>query len=198
MNFDQNIIDDFKKIINDGLAHGIFLYDWAIRKEIEHHISTHLFQWPPHMQQTILKLLWYYIERSKAKSIIGFAEGDSGLVGIATVVGYDKIFPHYSYNMEDSGAFSQFIKPEHCPCSLIIPYSANDIQVTEIIERFTNQKVPIIQVISMVEEHPLKTDFSKKGIEYVKLADWGSILSRISSFKNLTSEKTAELLSYFQ
>ncbi len=197
LSFDQETIDGFKKIINDDLAYCIFLFDWAIQKEIENHISTHLFQSPPHMQQTTLKLLWYYIERSKAKSVIGFTEGDSGLVGVATVVSYDKVFPHYSYNMEDAGAFSQFIEPAHCPCSLIIPYSTNDIQVNEIIERFAQQKIPIIQVISMIEEHPLKTDFSKKGIEYVKISDWESIKNRIQKFKNLTPEKMVELMSFF-
>ena len=65
MDFDQESIDGFKKIINDELAYGIFLFDWAIQKEIENHISGLLFQNSPHMSETTLKLLSFYVKQAK-------------------------------------------------------------------------------------------------------------------------------------
>ncbi len=135
MNFDKETIAGFKGIINDGLAYGAFLYDFAIRQEIEKHLSIQLFHSPEHMKQTTLKLLWSYIEKSGSKSLIGFTEDDPALTTVGTWVGYENNFPYYSYNLEDKGAFSQFIEPAKCPCTLLIPYSTNDIQVNEILAK---------------------------------------------------------------
>ena|SRR5437879_4501834 len=132
MEFDKEAIESFRTIINDELAYGMFLYDWAIRREIGNHLAIQLFESPPHMIETLLKLLSHYVETAKTKSIIGFTEDDPALVTIATWVHMRTNLPFYPYNMEDAGAFSQFIRPEVCPCSLLIPYSANDIQVNEI------------------------------------------------------------------
>ena len=197
MIFDQETIDGFKKIINDGLAYGIFLHDWAIVKEVENHISGLLFQSPPHMLKTTLKLLSHYIEKAKTKSMIGFTEESAGAIPVSTAVSQRMQLPLYTYNMEDEGSFSQFIEPALLPCSLILPYSTNDIQVNEIIEKFSSQGPKIIQVISMVEEHPLTTNFSKKGIEYMSVSDWNSIQRKIQSFRNVTPQKMADLMSFF-
>lgn len=198
MQFDQEVINSFRTIINDELAYGMFLYDWAIRKEIENHLSIHLFESSPHMKETLAKLLMHYVETAKTKSIIGFTEDDPVLVSVATRVAMRTDLPFYPYNMEDSGAFSQFIRPETCPCSLLIPYSANDIQINDIIKIFTDKMVPIKQVISLVEEQPLKTDFQKPKIEYISIANWNSIQERIKRFRNVTSEKMASMQNLFK
>jgi len=197
MNFDQESIDGFKQIINDGLAYGVFLHDWAFQKEIENHISCLLFQDSPHMLETTLKLLSFYVKKAETKSVIGFTEGPVGSIPIAVAVGQRMNLPSYQYNMEDEGSFSQFVEPAHLSCSLILPYSANDIQVNEIITRFSNQGPQITQVISLVEEHPLETDFSKINIEYYSLANWIDIGKRVQKFKNLTPKKMNELTSFF-
>lgn len=198
MQFNQEAINSFRTIINDGLAYGIFLYDWAVRKEIESHLSVQLFESPPHMKETLLKLLIYYVETAKTKSIIGFTEDDSALVTVATGVAMRTNLPFYSYNMQDSVALSQFIRPETCPCSLLTPYSANDVQVNDIIKIFTEKMVPIKQVISLVEERPLKTDFQKLKIEYIGISNWNSIQERIKRFRNVVPEKMASMLSLFK
>jgi hypothetical protein len=198
MQFGQEAINSFRTIINDELAYGVFLHDWAIRREIENHLSIQLFESPPSMKETLLKLLTHYVETSKTKSIIGFTEDDPALVAVATGVAMRTNLPFYSYNMEDSGALSQFIRPEICPCSLLIPYSTNDIQVNDIIKIFTEKMVPIKQVISLVEERPLKTDFQRLNVEYICIADWNSIQERIKKFRNVTPEKMASMLSIFQ
>ena len=95
MNFDQETIAGFKGIINEGLAYGAFLYDFAIRQEIEKHLSIQLFHSPEHMKQTTLKLLWSYIEKSGSKSLIGFTEDDPALTTVGTWVGYENKFPYY-------------------------------------------------------------------------------------------------------
>jgi hypothetical protein len=198
MQFDDNAINSFKKIINDELAYGVFLHDWAIRKEIENHIAIQLFESPLYMKETLLKVLLHYIEKAKTGSIIGFTEDDPALTTVATWIHMKTNLPFYSYNMEDPGASSQFVRPEVGPCSLIIPYSSNDIQVNEIIKIFTDKMVPIKQVISMVEEHPLKTDFQKLNIDYVSIANWASILKKIKQFHDITTEKTTRTMSFFQ
>ncbi len=198
MSFDQESINGFKKIINDELAYGIFLFDWAIQKEIENHISGLLFQNSPHMSETTLKLLSFYVKQAKTKSVLGFTEGPVGAIPLAIAVAQRMNLPSYQYNMEDKGSFSQFVEPADLPCSLILPYSTNDIQVNEIIERFSKQGPQITQVISLVEEHSLQTDFSKREIDYVKLADWNNIQNRIHSFRNLTPKRMAEITSFFQ
>lgn len=198
MDFNQDAINSFKKIINDELAQGVFLYDLAVRKEIETHLSVQLFESPYSVTLTLLKLLKYYIQRAKTKSIIGFTEDDPALTSIGTWISQQTNLPFYSYNMEDAGALSQFVRPETCPCSLLIPYSTNDIQVNDIIKIFAEKMVPIKQVISLVEEHPLKTDFLDVGIEYLSVASWHSIQERILGFKNVTPEKMAKILSVFQ
>jgi len=197
MYFDSDTVKNFEKILTDGLAYGVFLHEWAIVKEIENHLSGMLFQSPSHMLKTAIKLISFYIERAKTKSIIGYTEGPAGAIPIATPVANQMNLPLYSYNMEDGGAFSQFIEPELLPCSLIIPYSTNDIQVNDILGRFSKQGPQISQIISLVEEHPLKTNFSEKGIEYVKISDWNSIKDRIKQFRSLTNEKMSELLTNF-
>ncbi len=198
MQFDDNAISSFKQIINNELAYGIFLHDWAIRKEIENHLSIQLFQTSKGMETTLLKLLKHYIEKAKSKSIIGFTEDDPALTAIATKTVYEMTIPFYSYNLNDDGALSQWIKPEHVPCSLVIPYSSNDIQVNEIIKIFTEKMIPIKQVISLVEERPLEADFQKLNIEYVSLANWPSIKERIKAFRNIMPEKMASIQSLFK
>jgi hypothetical protein len=198
MQFDKEVIESFKTIINDELAYGVFLYDWAIRKEIENHLAVQLFEYPLHMSETLLKLLLHYVERAKTKSIIGFTEDDPALVKVATEVAMRINLPFYSYYMEDSGALSQFVRPEVCPCSLIIPYSANDIQLNEIIKNFTDRMVPIKQIISLVEERPLKTNFLKLDVEYISISNWLSIQERIRKFSNVVPEKMALMLSQLE
>ena len=171
MRFGDDAVKSFRHIINDEIAYGIFLYDGAVRKELENHLSVQLFESPPSMRETLLKLLSHYIEGSGTKSIIGFTEDDPSLTTIATWASMRTNLPFYSYNMNDPGALSQFVRPEVCPCTLLIPYSANDIQVNEIIRIFTDKMVPIKQVISLVEERPLDTDFQKLKVEYVSIAN---------------------------
>lgn len=191
--------EDFKKIIIDGLAFNIFHNKNAFREEIDgSHISVNLFEHPPHLKEITLRLLRSYINQVNTKSIIGFTENDPSLTIFATQVSYIEKIPYYNYDLEnDQGAYSQFIRPEIVPCSLIIPYSINENHVMEIIERFSQQKVPISQVIAMVDENPSKTTFSNKDFEFVSISDWSSLKKRISEFKNITDEKMAELLANF-
>jgi len=198
VDFDSETIKGFKKILLEGLAHGVFLYPDAFRKEIDgNHIAIHLFQKPPHMQKTTLKLLKYYISNSDAKSVISFSENDQALITIATQATYDLKLPFYPYDLEnDSGADSQFVRPEVVPCSLILPYSINESQVLEIIERFEQQGPQIKQVIAMINENPSKIEFLQE-IEFISISDWDSIKDRIKQFKNLTNEKMSELLANF-
>lgn len=200
MSFDSETINGFKKIISDGLAHGVFLYPNSFKKEVDgNHIAIHLFQRPPHMQETTLKLLKYYISNSDAKSVIGFSENDQALIAIATQAAYDLNLPFYPYDLEnDPGADSQFVRPEVVPCSLILPHSITENQVQEVINRFNQQKVPIKQVIVMVEEKPIKTKLSGKDFEYCVVSDWISIKERIKLFKNLTDKKMEQLSNYFK
>jgi len=197
--FDQDTIAGFKKIINEGLSYSIFFDKDAIRNETDgKHISVRLFEDPPHMHETVLKLLRFYITKSGAKSVIGFTENDQALITIANQACYGlENMPFYPYDLEnDPGADSQFVRPEVVPCLLLIPYSSNDIQVKETIERFTQQGPQIKQIISMVEECELKTDFEKMGVEYQKIADWKSIKNRIKCFKNLTSERMDQMMTF--
>jgi len=198
MKFDDETIEGFKKIISDGLAHGVFLYPNSFKKEVDgNHIATHLFQKPPHMQVTTLKLLKHYISNAGVKSVIGFSENDQALIAIATQAAYDLNLPFYSYDLEnDPGADSQFVRPEVVPCSLLIPYSINAKHVLEIIERFEQQKVPIKQVTAMINENSSKIEFSNE-IDFFSISDWNSIKKRIEQFKNLTDEKMTELLANF-
>lgn len=200
MNFDSETINGFKKIISDGLAYGVFLYPNSFKKEVDgNHIATHLFQKPPHMQVTTLKLLKHYISNAGAKSVIGFSENDQALIAIVTQAAYDLNLPSYSYDLEnDPGADSQFVRPEVVPCSIILPYSITKNQVQEVINRFNQQKVPIKQVIVMVEEKPIETKFSGKDFEYCVISDWASIKERIKLFKNLTDKKMEQLSNYFK
>jgi hypothetical protein len=198
MKFDCDAVKSFRQIINDETAYGVFLYDWAVRKEIENHLSVQLFESSPSARETLLKLLSHYIEMAGTKSIIGFTEDDPALSTIVTWISMRMNLPFYSYNMEDPGALSQFIRPEVCPCSLFVPYSANAIQVNEVIRIFIDKMIPIKQVISLVEEHPLKIDFQKLKIEYVSITNWNSIRERIKKFQNLTPEKISELLGVFK
>ncbi len=198
MKFDDETIEGFKKIISDGLAHGVFLYPNGFKKEVDgNHIAIHLFQKPPHMQVTTLKLLKHYISNAGVKSVIGFSENDQALIAIVTQTAYDLNLPFYSYDLEnDAGADSQFVRPEVVPCSLLIPYSINAKHVLEIIERFEQQKVPIKQVIAMINENSSKIELSNE-IDFFSISDWNSIKKRIEQFKNLTNEKMTELLANF-
>src|SRR5437879_3307340 len=119
MRFDHEAIDSFRTIINDGLAYGVFLHDWAIRKEIGNHLSIQLFESPPHMQETLVKLLSHYIETAKTKSIIGYTEDDPALVKVTTSIAMHLNLPFYSWNMEDPGALSQSFRRETYPCTLL-------------------------------------------------------------------------------
>lgn len=67
MEFNQDTIYNFRKIINDELAYGVFLYERAVRKEFGNHISTQLFESPYSVTLTLLKLLKYYIQRANTK-----------------------------------------------------------------------------------------------------------------------------------
>ncbi|MCH7561885.1 MAG: hypothetical protein IIC67_11080 [Thaumarchaeota archaeon] len=190
---------DFKKIIVDSLAFNIFHNKDAFREETDgKHISVNLFEDPPHLREITLRLLRIYINHTNTKSVIGFTENDQSLVTFATQVSYLENIPFYNYDLEnDAGAFSQFIRPEIVPCSLIIPYSINENHVLEIVERFSQQKVPISQVISMVDENLSKTTFSNKDFDFVSICDWISLKNQITKFKNITNEKMNELLSNF-
>lgn len=191
--------EDFKKIITDSLAFNIFHNKDSFREETNgKHISVSLFENPPHLREITLRLLRTYINHANAKSVIGFTENDQSLVTFATQVCYVGNIPFYNYNLEnDVGAFSQFIRPEIVPCSLIIPYSINQNHVLEMVERFSQQKVPISQIISMVDENPSKTIFSNNNLGFISLCDWNSLKNRISEFKSITEEKMDKLLSNF-
>jgi len=195
----SQIIEDSKKIITDSLAFNIFHNKDAFREETDgKHVFVNLFDDPKHLKEITLKLLQTYIKQSNAKSVIGFTENDPSLTIFATQVCYIENIPFYNYDLEnDAGAFSQFIRPEIVPCSLIIPYSINENHVLEIVERFSQQKVPITQVISMVNENLSKNIFSNKDFDFVSICDWISLKNRISEFKNITDEKMNELLSNF-
>lgn len=194
----QNI-DNSKKIIIDSLAFNIFHNKKAFKEETDgKHVSVNLFEDPKHLKEITLKLLQTYIKQSNAKSVIGFTENDPSLTIFATQANFTEEIPYYNYDLEnDAGAFSQFIRPEIVPCSLIIPYSINENHVLEIAERFFQQKVPISQVISMVDENLSKTTFSNKDFDFVSICDWISLKNRISEFKNITNEKIEELMNSF-
>lgn len=192
-------IDDFKKIILDSLAFNIFHNKISFSKEIDgKHIPIKLFENPSHLREITLRLLKIYLSQANSKSVIGFTENDQSIVIFSTQVCYTENIPFYNYDLEnDAGAFSQFIRPEIVPCSLIIPYSVNENHVLEIVEQFSQQKVPISQVISMVDENLSKTSFSNKNFDFVSVCDWISLKNRISKFKNLTKEKMDKLLANF-
>ncbi|PJC49753.1 MAG: hypothetical protein CO032_08280 [Nitrosopumilales archaeon CG_4_9_14_0_2_um_filter_34_16] len=191
--------DDSKKIITDSLAFNIFHNKDAFREKTDgKHISITLFDDPKHLKEITLKLLQTYIKQSNTKSVIGLTETDPSLTIFATQASFIKEIPYYNYDLEnDAGAFSQFIRPEIVPCTLIIPYSINEIHILEIVDRFSQQKVPISQVISMVDENPSKTTFSDKDFDFVSVCDWISLKNRITKFNNITSEKMNEILSNF-
>jgi len=199
VNFDSETIKGFEKIILDGLAFNIFHQKDAFRDQTDgKHISIELFRNPPNLIETTLKLLKFYIEKGNVKSVIGFTENDPSLTIIATQACHGlKNMPFFEYDLEnDAGAFSQFIRPEVVPCSLLIPYTINEKHVFEIIQRFEQQKVPIKQVIAMINENPSKIEFSQK-IEFISISNWNSIKDRIKQFRNLTNEKMNELLTNF-
>ena len=189
--------EDSKKIITDSLAFNIFHNKDAFREETDgKHISINLFEDPPHLREITLRLLRTYINHANTKSVIGFTENDPSLTIFATQVSYLENIPFYNYDLEnDAGAFSQFIRPEIVPCTLIIPYSINENHVLEIIERFSQQKVPISQVISIIDENLSKTTFSNKDFDFVSICDWISLKNRISRFQNIKQEKINELLA---
>lgn len=191
-------IEDSKTIIIDSLAFNIFHNKSPFNEETDgKHIPITLFDDPKHLKEITLRLLQTYIKHSNAKSVIGFTENDPSLTIFATQATFGEI-PYYNYDLEhDAGAFSQFIRPEIVPCSLIIPYSINENHVLEVIEQFSQQKVPISQVITMVDENLSRTTFSDKDFEFVSLCDWISLKDRISQFKNITNEKMKELLANF-
>jgi hypothetical protein len=198
MEYSQTIVD-FKKIITDSLAFNIFHNKASFNEEIDgKHISISLFDNPKHLKEITLRLLQTYIKQANTKSIIGFTENDPSLSIFATQVSYIEKIPYYNYDIEnDQGADSQFIEPELVPCTLIIPHSINENHIMELVERFSQQKVPISQVISMIDENLSKTTFSDKDFEFVSICDWISLKDRISQFKNITNEKMNELLSNF-
>lgn len=191
--------DDFKSIITDSLAFNIFHRSDAFREKTDgKHITINLFEEPKHLKEVTLKLIQTYIKQSNSKSVIGFTENDPSLTILATQSSFNEKLPYYNYDLEnDAGAFSQFIRPEIVPCSLIIPYSINENHVLEIVELFSQQKVPISQVISLVDENLSKTTFSNKDLEFVSICDWNSLKNRISHYHNVTNEKMDQILANF-
>jgi len=199
MKIHQNI-EDSKNIIIDSLAFNLFHNKDVFRKEIDgKHVSINLFEDPIHLREVTLRLLRIYINQTNSKSVIGFTENDQSLVTFATQASYLESIPFYNYDLEnDAGAFSQFIRPEIVPCSLVIPYSINENHVLEIVDQFSQQKVPITQVISMVDENLSKTTFSNKEFDFVSICDWISLKNRISKYKNITNSKMVEFLANFE
>lgn len=193
------MIDHTEEIIIDSLAFNIFDNPDAFRENTDgKHISLTLFEDPKHLKETTLKLLQFYLKQSNCKSVIGFTENDPSLIILATQASLNEKLSVYLYDLEnDEGAFSQFIRPEIVPCSLIIPYSINESHVLEIIERFAQQKVPISQVISIIDENPSKTNFSDKDFEFVSICNWVSLKNRLSHYQNITKEKMDRLLANF-
>jgi len=191
--------EDFKKIIIDSLAFNIFSNQDAFREETDgKHISLTLFEDPKHLKGTTLKLLQTYLRQSNCKSVIGFTENDPSLIVLATQASLIEKLPFYPYDLEnDSSSDSKFIEPEKVPCSLIIPYSINENHVLEVIERFSQQKVPISQVISMIDENPSKTSFLDQDFEFVSICNWVSLKNRISYYQNITNEKIDQIMTNF-
>jgi hypothetical protein len=192
-------VTDFKKIITDSLAFNIFHVKDAFSENTDgKHISVSLFENPLHLKEITLRLLRIYLKQAKTKSVIGFTENDPSLTIFATQVSYIEKMPFYNYDLENyQSADNQFIEPENVPCSLIIPYSINESHVLEIIERFSQQKVPISQVISMVDENLSGTTISNNKIEFVSISNWVSLKDRISHFQNITNMKMDQMLSNF-
>lgn len=195
----SEIIDESKNLIIDSLAFNIFNQNDAFRTSPDgKHISLTLFDDPKHLKNTTLKLLQIYLKQSNCKSVIGFTENDPSLIVLATQASLIEKLPFYPYDLEnDSSADSKFIEPEKVPCSLIIPYSINENHVLEVIERFSQQKVPISQVISMIDENLSKTNFSDQDFEFASICNWTSLKDRICQFKSITNERMSELLSNF-
>ena len=193
------IIDSSKEIITDSLAFKVFSQNDAFREKTDgKHISLTLFEDPKHLKEITLKLLQTCIKQSNCKSVIGFTENDPSLTILATQASFNEKIPYYNYDLEhDAGAFSQFIRPEIVPCSLIIPYSINENHVLEIIEMFSQQKVSISQVISLVDENLSKTTFSDQNFKFISICDWNSLKNRISYYHNITNEKIEQLLAIF-
>ncbi len=192
-------INHSKEIIIDSLAFNVFDNSDAFRENADgKHISLALFEDPKHLKETTLKLLRLHLKESNCKSVIGFTDNDPYLIVLATQASLNENLPLYLYDLEnDAGAFSQFIRPEIVPCSLIIPYSVNKTHVLEIIEMFSQQKVPISQVISIIDENPSKTNFSDKDFEFVSICDWNSLKNRMNHYQNITKEKMDRLLANF-
>ncbi len=193
------MIDHTREIIIDSLAFNIFDDPDAFRKNTDgNHISLALFENPKHLKETALKLLQFHLRESNCKSVIGFTENDPSLIVLATQASLNEQLPLYLYDLEhDEGAFSQFIRPEIVPCSLIIPYSIDEKYVLEIIEMFSQQKIPISKVISIIDENPSKTNFSDKDFEFISICDWNSLKNRMNHYQNITKEKMDRLLAKF-
>ncbi len=195
----SQLVDSSKEIITDSLAFNVFQDNIAFRENTDgKHISLTLFEDPKHLKKTTLKLLQTYIKQSNCKSVIGFTENDPSLIVLATQASLNEKLPFYPYDLEnDSSADSKFIEPEKVPCSLIIPYSINENHVLEVVERFSQQKVPISQVISLVDENLSKTTFSNQDFDFVSICDWVSLKNRISHYHNITNEKMDQILANF-
>ena len=195
----SEIIAESKNLITDSLAFNIFNQKDAFRENTDgKHISLTLFEDPKHLKETTLKLLQIYLKQSNCKSVIGFTENDPSLIVLATQASLIEKLPFYPYDLEnDSSADSKFVEPEKVPCSLIVPYSINENHVLELIERFSQQKVPISQVISMIDENPSKTNFSDQDFEFVSICNWVSLKNRISHYQNITNKKMDQIMANF-
>ena len=196
----SKMIDHTKEIIIDSLAFNIFDNPDAFRENTDgKHISLALFEDPKHLKETALKLLQFHLGESNCKSVIGFTENDPSLIVLATQASLNENLPLYLYDLEnDEGAFNQFIRrPKVIPCSLIIPYSINEKHVFDIIEMFSQQKIPISKVISIIDENTSKTNFSDKDFEFVSICDWNSLKNRMNHYQNITKEKMDQLLANF-
>ena len=193
------MIDHTEEIIIDSLAFNIFDNSDAFRKNTDgKHISLTLFEDPKHLKETTLKLLQFHLKQSNCKSVIGFTENDPSLIVLATQASLNEKLPLYLYDLEnDGGAFSQFIRPEIVPCSLIIPYSINEKHVLEIIGMFSQQKIPISKVITIIDENPSKTNFLEQDFEFVSICNWVSLKNRLSYYQNITKEKIDRIMANF-
>lgn len=192
------IIDESKNLIVDSLALNISSQNNAFRENTDKHISLTLLDNPKHLKYTVLKLLQFYIKESNSKSVIGFTQNNPYLIVLAIQASLNEHLPFYSYDLEnDSNSNDNLTKTAQGPCSLIIPYSIDENHVLKIVDRFSQQKISISQVISMIDENSSKMNFSNQEFDFVSICNWNSLKNRINHYHNLTNEKMDQLMTNF-